>query len=352
MENSDESRTATGIRTMTTTAPTKDAVTPHESQMRREQQLARRRRMIDAIQGQGLLLVFVVVFVIMWLESPYFFTINNLATAAGVVSVLGVMAVAETMVIIGGEIDVSIGSVMALSSVLIGMLVGDGLNPWVASLVAALAAAGIGLLNGVLVVYFKINSLVVTLGMYSIALGVAYMLSNSSTVIVGGSDFEQIGSGTSGSFRFSSTSSSASGPLATRSCAGRRSGATSTRSGTTTTPRCGRHPGDMLRIGLFIAIALSACLAGIIVTSELSSAAPQVGDPYLLAVVTAAILGGASLAGGRGTLVGTLIAVGILGILQNGFALLSLSVYTQYMVIGVLLILAVLTDQLARRAER
>ena len=70
---------------------------------------------------------------------------------------------------------------------------------------------------------------------------------------------------------------------------------------------------DLLRIGLFVAMSLSACLAGIIVTSQLSSAAPQIGDPYLLSVVTAVILGGASLAGGRGTLLGTLIAVAILG---------------------------------------
>jgi ribose transport system permease protein len=338
---------------MTTAAPTKGAVTPHESQVRREQQLARRRRMIDVIQGQGLLLVFLVVFVIMWIESPYFFTINNLATAAGVVSVLGVMAVAETMVIIMGEIDVSIGSVMALSSVLIGMTVGYGLNPWVASLIAALAAAGIGLVNGVLVVFFKINSLVVTLGMYSIALGIAYMLSNSSTVIVGGSGFEQIGSGNIWKLPiqfYVFLGVWAVGYAVLRWTAlGRHIYAVGNNYDAAV--RAGIRA-DMLRIGLFITIALSACLAGIIVTSELSSAAPQVGDPYLLAVVTAAILGGASLSGGRGTLVGTLIAVGILGILQNGFALLSLSVYTQYMVIGVLLILAVLTDQLARRAER
>jgi ribose transport system permease protein len=340
-------------REMTATSPPVAGGTPHESQLRREQQLARRRRIIELVQGQGLLFVFIVVFVIMWASSPYFFTINNLATAAGVVSVLGVMAVAETLVIIGGEIDVSIGSVMALSSVLIGNLVGYGLNPWVASLIAACAAATVGLLNGVLVVFFRINSLVVTLGMYSITLGIAYMLSDSSTVIVGGSGFEQIGSGNIWKLPiqfYVFLGIWALGYLVLRGTAlGRHIYALGNNYDAAV--RAGIRA-DMLRIGLFITIALSACLAGIIVTSELSSAAPQVGDPYLLAVVTAAILGGASLSGGRGTLVGTLIAVGILGILQNGFALLSLSVYTQYMVIGVLLILAVLTDQLAQRAER
>jgi ribose/xylose/arabinose/galactoside ABC-type transport system permease subunit len=319
----------------------------------REAQLARRRRTIELIQGQGLLIVFGIVFVTMWISSPYFFTINNLTTAAGVVSVLGVMAVTETMVIIMGEIDVSIGSVMALTSVLIGMIVGWGVNPWPASLLAAAAAAVVGLANGILVVWFRVNSLVVTLGMYSIALGIAYMLSNSSTVLVGGSGFEQIGSGNIWKIPiqfFIFLGVWALGYFVLRFTAlGRHIYAVGNNYDAAV--RAGIRA-DLLRIGLFVTIALSAALAGIIVTSELSSAAPQVGDPYLLAVVTAAILGGASLAGGRGTLVGTLIAVGILGVLQNGFALLTLSVYTQYMVIGVLLILAVLTDQLARRAER
>jgi ribose transport system permease protein len=299
------------------------------------------------------MIVFGIVFVTLWISSPYFFTVNNLTTAAGVVSVLGVMAVAETMVIIMGEIDVSIGSVMALTSVLIGMIVGWGANVWLASLVAVAAAGLVGLVNGIIVVWFKVNSLVVTLGMYSIALGIAYMLSNSSTVLVGGSGFEQIGSGNVWKIPiqvFIFLGVWAVGYVVLRFTAlGRHIYAVGNNYDAAV--RAGVRA-DLLRVGLFVAIALSAALAGIIVTSELSSAAPQVGDPYLLAVVTAAILGGASLAGGRGTLLGTLIAVGILGVLQNGFALLSLSVYTQYMVIGVLLILAVLTDQLARRAER
>jgi erythritol transport system permease protein len=115
--------------------------------------------------------------------------------------------------------------------------------------------------------------------------------------------------------------------------------------------RSGIRP-NKIRMGLFIFNSLAAGFAGLVVTSELVSSAPQIGDPYLLAVVTAVILGGASLTGGRGRLSGTLLAILILGVVQNGFALLEFSSYLQNLVTGCLLILAVLVDQFVRRAEQ
>jgi ribose transport system permease protein len=257
------------------------------------------------------------------------------------------------MLIISGEIDISIGSVMALTSVVIGSLVGNGVNVWVAVVISLFLAAGIGAVNGALTVFLKINSLVVTLGMYSIVLGVAYVLSDSTTVIIDGSGFDWLGS--SYVWRipvpvFFFLAVWIIGQFVLRTTAlGRHIYAVGDNAESAV--RAGVRA-DGLRVGLFVAMALSAALAGIIVTSQLSSAAPQIGDPYLLSVVTAVILGGASLAGGRGTLRGTLISIAILGVLQNGFALLQYSVYTQYIVQGGLLIFAVLTDQLVRRAER
>jgi ribose transport system permease protein len=320
---------------------------------RREVQLARRRHIVERLQGQGLVLILAIVFVIMWTSSPYFLSVDNLLTAASVVSVLGVMAIAETLIIIAAEIDISIGSVMAVTSVVIGNLVAHGLNVWVSVIVAMLLAALIGFVNGALTVWFKINSLVVTLGMFSIVLGIAYVLSDSSTVIIDENGFDFIGSGEIGPVPvpvliFLGLWAVAQAVLKLTAL-GRHIYAVG--DNLDSAVRAGIRA-DGLRIGLFIVMSLSAALAGIIVTSELSSSAPQIGDPYLLAVVTAVILGGASLAGGRGTLVGTLLAVAILGVIQNGFALLQYSVYTQYIVLGCLLIFAVLTDQLVRRSER
>jgi ribose transport system permease protein len=317
-----------------------------------EARLARRRKIIERIQGQGLLLVFAAVFLFMWQSSPYFMSVDNLLTAASVVSILGIMAVAETLVVIAGEIDISIGSVMAVVSVLIGLLVGKGMDPWVASAIALLLAAGIGFANGILVVWFRINSLVVTLGTYSIALGVAYVLSNSSTVVIDGSDFGFLGSGTVWQipiplFIFLGIWLIGQAILKLTAL-GRHIYAVGDNYDAAV--RAGVRA-NSLRIGLLVAMSLSAAVAGIVVTAQLTSAAPQIGNPYLLSVVTAVILGGASLSGGRGTLLGTLVAVGILGVLQNGFALLAYTEYTQYIVLGSLLILAVLTDQLVRRVE-
>jgi ribose transport system permease protein len=318
----------------------------------REARLARRRKIIERIQGQGLLIVLLVVVLYMWKSSQYFMTVDNLLTAAAVVSVLGIMAVAETLVIIAGEIDISIGSVMALVSVLIGVFVGDGMDPWVAAGIALLVAAAIGFVNGALVVWARINSLVVTLGMYSIALGFAYVLSNSSTVSISASGFSFLGSGTIWRIPFQLfifLGAWLVGLAVLRLTAlGRHIYAVG--DNYEAAVRAGVRA-DGLRIGLFVTVALSAAVAGIVVTAELTSSAPQIGNPYLLAVVTAVILGGASLSGGRGTLVGTLLAVAILGVLQNGFALLGVTEYTQYIVLGTLLILAVLTDQLVRRVE-
>jgi ribose transport system permease protein len=318
----------------------------------REAQLARRRKIVERVQGQGLLLVFVIVFVIMWIESPYFLSVDNLLVAASVVSILGIMAVAETLLIIAGEIDISIGSVMAVVSVLVGVLAGKGMDPWIASGIALLIAAGIGFANGTLVVWFRINSLVVTLGAYSITLGVAYVLSNSSTVSISASGFDFLGSGEVWRipvplFIFLGVWFVAQAVLKL-SALGRHIYAVG--DNYEAAVRAGIRANG-LRIGLFVTMSVSAALAGVVVTSQLTSSAPQIGNPYLLSVVTAVILGGASLSGGRGTLLGTLIAVAILGFLQNGFALLALTEYTQYIVLGSLLILAVLTDQLVRRVE-
>lgn len=318
-----------------------------------ERRLARRRKFLQRAQQQGLVLVLVIVVCIMWASSPYFMSKYNLLTAASVVSILGIMAVTETLLVIAAEIDISIGGVMALVSVVVGILVGRGLNVWLASAIAMAVAALVGLINGVITVQFKINSLVTTLGTFSIATGLAYVLSGTTTVQISGSGFGFLGSGyiaTIPSTVYFFIGIWLIGAFIARfTTLGRHIYATG--DNVDAADRAGIRP-NRIRMGLFVFNSIAAGFAGLVVTSELSSSAPQLGDPYLLAVVTAVILGGASLSGGRGRLSGTLLAVAILGVVQNGFALLEFSSYLQNLVTGCLLILAVLVDQFVRRAER
>jgi len=318
-----------------------------------ERRLARRRKFLQRIQQQGLVLVLIIVVCIMWASSPYFMSKYNLLTAGSVVSILGIMAVTETLLVIAAEIDISIGGVMALVSVVLGLLVGKGVNVWLGSLIAMAVAGLVGTINGVITVHFKINSLVTTLGTFSIATGLAYVLSGTTTVQIGGSGFGFLGSGyiaTVPSTVYFFVGIWLVGAFIARyTTLGRHIYATG--DNVEAADRSGIRP-NKIRMGLFIANSLAAGFAGLVVTSELSSSAPQLGDPYLLAVVTAVILGGTSLTGGRGRLSGTLLAVAILGVVQNGFALLEFSSYLQNLVTGCLLILAVLVDQFVRRAER
>lgn len=322
-----------------------------ELALQRERQLARRRRFLARLQGEALVGVLVLVMIVMWISSPYFMTKANLLTAASVVSILGVMAVLETLIVIAGEIDISIGGVVAFTSVLIGLLVTANVNVWLATLIALAASAGIGFLNGALTVWFKINSLVTTLATYSIFTGLAYTISNTMTVYIGGEGFGELGSGRPFTVPAPVLFFVGAWLIVAAVCrftaVGRHIYATgdsydaAVRSGVRA---------DWLRIWLFVCVGLSAGVAGVITTSELTSGSPQVGDPYLLSVITAVILGGASLRGGRGTMLGTLVAVAILGVLQNGFALLQFSSFAEDIVIGCLLLLAVYADNLLRRA--
>ena len=318
-----------------------------------ENRLARRRKFLNRVQQQGLVLVLIIVVCIMWASSPYFMSKYNLLTAASVVSILGIMAVTETLLVIAAEIDISIGGVMALVSVLVGLMVGKGMNVWLASVIGMVAAGFVGLINGIITVKFKINSLVTTLGTFSIATGLAYVLSGTTTVQIQSSGFSFLGSGyiatVPSTVYFFVAIWLVGAFIARYTTLGRHIYATG--DNIDAADRSGIRP-DRIRMGLFIFNSLTAGFAGLVVTSELSSSAPQLGDPYLLAVVTAVILGGASLTGGRGRLSGTLLAVAILGVVQNGFALLEFSSYLQNLVTGCLLILAVLVDQFVRRAER
>jgi ribose transport system permease protein len=309
----------------------------------------RSSRLLRHARGQGLLGLLIVLIITFSIASPYFLNLNNFLDIGAVVGILGIMAVAQTLLMISGGIDISLGSCAATSAVTLVIVQQAGASIWVGAGVALLIGAGIGALNGTITVFFGVDPLVTTLGTYSIFQGLAYVIAESRTLIFNSDSFSFLGTGSIGSVPF---------PLVLFALVfivglfvermtrfGRSIYAIG---GNFEAARNSGIRVNSIRFVLYVASGISGAIAGILVTSQLSSAAPQIGSAYLLAVITAVILGGASLKGGRGSLVGTLIAVAILGVLQNGFALLQWSSFAQSIVLGVFLIVAVLLDQRLR----
>jgi ribose transport system permease protein len=319
----------------------------------RESILIRRRSLLRTGWSSGLLIFLVALIGICWAASPYFMNVSNIQLIAQLSGLLGVMAVAQTLLVLSGGIDISVGSVAACASVVIGYLFAHGWNVWLAALVALIGGLAVGLVNGVITVIMGIPALVTTIAMYLILYGVSYLIIGTSTITIDANHFPFIGAGFVWGI-----------PMTAVIFIGLWLVGFAVLRGTAV----GRHIyaiGDNLeaadragirtrrvRIILFMITAASGALAGILITGQLTTASAEIGAPYLLSVVIAVILGGTSLAGGRGTLFGTLVAVAILGVLQNNFSIHALPVTTQDIVEGALLIVAVNFDRLVSRLER
>jgi len=271
----------------------------------------------------------------------------------GTFAVLGIMAITQTFLVISKGIDISIGSVAAVAGVLLGFFYSNGVNIWIASALALVAGIGIGLLNAYLVVRLNLDPLVATLGAYSVFLGLAFVISGTKTLVISDSAFNFLGAGSILGIPCTLVIFIVIFAVAVfverRTTVGRAIYAIG---GNDEAARLSGIRVKRIRTYLYAFSGLSAAVAGVLLASQLGTSSPNVGSTYLLSVVTAVVLGGSSLDGGRGSLFGTLLAVAILGVLQNGFALLAFSSFAQQIVLGALLIAAVGMDTATRRRRR
>jgi len=308
--------------------------------------LGRRVGQSSASLALGVFLVVEVVFFIA--ATPYFWHAENIINMLTTVAVIGIVAAPGTLLIVGGQIDLSVGSGAGLVSVSLGYFA-----PQIGLPLAIMLAAAIGLLagavNGFIVSVIGVNSLITTLGTLAAYYGIAEVLSNGQTIAVG--SFGGIAStrpfldlpisvllmvGTLLCFWL----------LMTYTAYGRSMYATGGN------PVAARLVGIPTKRNTFIAFVLSAAaftLGGFVLSSQLSAGSPAFGLNLELAVITAVILGGASLSGGRGTIVGTALGLLIIGVLGNGLVLMNVNSFWQDVANGVLLIAAVSFDRLRLR---
>jgi len=301
-----------------------------------------------SLKDAGILIVFLALVATLWAVSPdhQFLSLNNILLILIQTAINGILAMGMMYVIISGEIDLSVGSTIALSGVTAAMLAHPGQFPLIVPIVAGIAIGTVvGLVNGVGVAYGAIPSFIITLGSMTAVRGLALMLSGGAPVFDVSSTFEAIASVRIGRFPIMAVYFIVIAALFAfiihRTVYGRRLYAVG--GNLEATRLSGINTGKVL-VFVYAMSGLFAALAGLIVTARLSSAQPTAGASYELDAIAAVVVGGTSLMGGKGKITGTLIGALIIGFLNNALNLLDVSAYYQTIAKSIVILVAVLAD--------
>ena len=298
----------------------------------------------------GTLLGLVGLCLILWVLSPYFLTLSNLLNIAEQSSIISIVAVGMTFVIITAGIDLSVGSILAFSGVIMASLLQTDL-PILGALSFGLVAGSLcGVLNGLFVSRGLLPPFIATLGMMSIARGAALLVTQGRPISGFSQTFRQIASGEIFQIPIPVVIMSvvyiSAHFLLAKTKFGRQVYAIGGSEEVSILSGVNVKKVKTLVYGL--SGGLSG-LAAIILTARLNSAQPIAGIMYELDAIAATVIGGTSLMGGEGTILGTLVGALIMGVLRNGLNLLNVSSFIQQIVIGSVIILAVLVDMTLKK---
>ena len=296
----------------------------------------------------AILVLFAIVFICFARLSDRFATPDNLFNVARQYSELAVVSIGLTMVIITGGIDISVGSIVGLSSILVGVLAAKmGMNIWLACLLGIVGGLICGMINGLVITKLRVQPIVATLAMLSAARGLAWILSGARSLSGFSDSFVALGQTAIGPIPLSVAIALILvilGIVCLRYTAlGREIYAVGS------SEEAARLSGvNVFRIKLF-AYALTGMLCGlggVIMSARLASSVPDAGTGFEFEAITAVVMGGSSLKGGEGNIIGTIIGVAVMGIVRNGLNLIGVPNIWQVLFLGVMLILAVLGDNL------
>jgi ribose transport system permease protein len=294
-----------------------------------------------SLKKHGVLIALLFISIIISFTTPGFLTYTNLLNIMRQSAIVGLMAIGTTYVIIGGDFDISIGSILALTA---AMSLGfQSYVPWpVAVLIALLAGALIGYVNGFLTAKVRIVGIIVTLGTMTIVRGLTYLYTGGYPVVGSSEGFKYLGSGYIGfipvpiviwvvmvilwQFVLSKTK------------LGRYSLAIG---GNKEAARLSGVPVDSYKIKTFVIGGLMAAMGGVIFASRLNSVSPLAGGGYELDAIAATVIGGTSVSGGEGSVAGTLVGVLLLMVISNVFNLLGVHTSLQHVIKGAVILAVV-----------
>jgi ribose transport system permease protein len=313
-------------------------------------------RRILANREVGVLLALLVLVIIMSLASPYFLKPLNLFNVLRGMSTIAIMCIGVTMVIITGGIDLSVGSLLAVTGMFTARLMYAGVSPWLCVVLGFALGLGLGVTNGAVITKVRVNPFITTLGMMSIGRGLTYLLATgvqgtvASNIPMRDASVNFIGDGYLGPVPFPILEMlvlvGVFSWFLRNTVLGRQIYAVGSNE------EAARLSGvnvDRVKLFTYAATGTLCALAGVMSGGLLATAATNAGEGNELDVIAAVVIGGASLSGGVGTIVGAVIGAAIMAVLRNAFVLLHLPAFLQTISIGVVIILAVASDNLRRR---
>lgn len=302
----------------------------------------------------GLLVALVGLCALVTSQSEFFLTTGNLVNVGRATAYLGVVSAATTVVLICRELDLSIGAIIALG----GVASAEALNAGYSGGLAIAAGLGVGLLAGLvnagLIVGLGVNALICTIGTQFAFRGLAFIWTNGNAIdAYGYSGFAYLGQGQLSGVYVSTIVLVAVFVVLGLVLSQTRYGSNVyTIGGSRIAARRAGVPVNRIRTSVYLLSGVAAALGGIIVVSANGSASAVSGTGSELVIISAVIIGGTGLAGGRGNLVGTFLGVAFLGVLQNGMDLVGLQAYWQLFVQGMVLIVAITVDEQFRRRRQ
>ncbi|MGR9241893.1 ABC transporter permease (plasmid) [Rhizobium leguminosarum] len=322
------------------------------------------------LEGRAFFALIVIIAVFSFL-SPYYFTLNNFLIMASHVAIFGILAIGMLLVILNGGIDLSVGSTLGLAGCIAGFLMqgvtltylGVILYPpvWAVVVITCALGALVGAVNGVLIAYLKVPAFVASLGVLYVARGIALLMTNGLTYNnlggrpeLGNTGFDWLGfnrlAGIPIGVIVLAVLATVCGIVLSRTAFGRWLYASG---GNERAADLSGVPVKRVKIIVYVLSGVCAAIAGLVLSSQLTSAGPTAGTTYELTAIAAVVIGGAALTGGRGTVRGTMLGAFVIGFLSDGLVIIGVSAYWQTVFTGAVIVLAVLMNsiQYGRRVK-
>jgi ribose transport system permease protein len=295
----------------------------------------------------GIIIVLLLLFITLALTSPVFLTNDNLITVLRQISINVFLALGMTLVIILAGIDLSVGAIVALSGTLtVGLIAKTGMPIIPAIIIGLLIGTLIGFINGCILTQFRLPAFIVTLATMNVAQGFAYLYSGGQSQRITNNAYTSIGTGQLFGFLplpvlymfllifiFSVLLNKTKFGTYVYAIGGNREAA-----------RLSGVPIKRVEILVYTLTGFLAALAGIVLSARMYSGQPSVGQGYEMDAIAACVLGGVSMAGGRGRISGTVFGAIVIGVISNGLNLLGVSSFWQLVVKGVIILIAILVD--------